>query len=104
MIAGSHRAPADRLTLKIAQQTRNCPRINDSLHRLPVALALLALELLARQPPEHAPATAAGAVLAEKQLKIPPAGFRQRMAFEMNVFHGQLFIHTTQSFNEKRSF
>ncbi len=85
MIAGGHRTPADRLTLKITKQARNGPRFNDSLHRFPVSLALLALELLARQPPEHAPATAAGAVLAEKQLKIQPAGFLQRMAFEMNV-------------------
>ncbi len=82
----AYRAPGDRFSTGVGDDSRNLSRFNDFFHSPFVFLALLLVEFRSRQPPPHAPASAACAPLAEQLFQIRPALGRNRTKFEAGNF------------------
>jgi len=69
------------MTATVTDQAGHEAALNQRAQRLPVgftAIGAVLLELLARQAPEHAPATAICAVRPEQRLKVSPSAVIQR--------------------------
>src|SRR5262245_25064521 len=80
--ARPERAPADRFAAVIGEDARRGSPRDQAAERLPVPGAFPRPPDLRRQAPRHAPASAAGAALAEQPLEIAPARRGQRLEGE----------------------
>ena len=86
-LAWRDRAPTDWFFARVRQNPGRWPAAITSLvERVFVAGPSFGFPFLSRQPPEHAPTTAAGATLAEKCFEVGPARGGRRMEFQRGAF------------------